>query len=135
MTGSDIFSDNGNVTNGDPTHTSRIHYHHDQVTSSFLLVSLLPFFVIRIFIHNGLVTCFCRIVRYLSAAKRTTTLLRLLRNQQQPLHPRLQSLRSWAGLCKHRPTPRAKRSSYPTPRPKQSLVATSLHLLLLLKPK
>ncbi|KAJ0260487.1 hypothetical protein HA466_0066810 [Hirschfeldia incana] len=30
MTGSDIFSDNGNVTNGDPTHTSRIHYHHDQ---------------------------------------------------------------------------------------------------------
>lgn len=39
MTGSDIFSDNGNVTNGDPTHTSRIHYHHDQVTSSFLLVS------------------------------------------------------------------------------------------------
>ncbi|CAN6832139.1 unnamed protein product [Brassica oleracea var. botrytis] len=30
MNGSDIFSDNGNVTNGDPTHTSRIHYHHDQ---------------------------------------------------------------------------------------------------------
>ncbi|CAH8361859.1 unnamed protein product [Eruca vesicaria subsp. sativa] len=30
MTGSDIFSDNGNVTNGDPIHTSRIHYHHDQ---------------------------------------------------------------------------------------------------------
>nr|VDD12594.1 unnamed protein product [Brassica oleracea] len=32
MNGSDIFSDNGNVTNGDPTHTSRIHYHHDQDT-------------------------------------------------------------------------------------------------------
>lgn len=34
MTGSDIFSDNGNVTNNAyPNHTSRIHYHHDQVTS------------------------------------------------------------------------------------------------------
>ncbi|KAG2286540.1 hypothetical protein Bca4012_082935 [Brassica carinata] len=30
MTGSDIFSDNGNVTNAHPNHTSRIHYHHDQ---------------------------------------------------------------------------------------------------------
>lgn len=31
MTGSDIFSDNGNVTNNAyPNHTSRIHYHHDQ---------------------------------------------------------------------------------------------------------